>query len=173
MAALKRNVGSGDRVVVVGGGYGVTAVTAARQSRAEKPVVVYEPAQKRRKIVRETIRRAGLADSIVVEPLAVGEASKGQDRETVLPPEGLPPSDVLELDCEGAELSILRNLDHRPRWIHVESHGHKGATSEDVEDQLGAIGYEVTDTRVASDDQRTHCMENDIMVLTARARSTG
>jgi hypothetical protein len=45
----------------------------------------------------------------------------------VLPPSELPPCNVLELDCEGAEVEILREMNIQPRVILVETHDHFSA----------------------------------------------
>lgn len=139
-------------MVIVGGGYGITAVAAAR---AAAGVTVFEPAGDRIASISRTLRLNGLEpDEVTVRRAAVGgitpheAAKKGLDEAavSVVCPADLPPCDVLELDCEGAELPILRGLDpdSLPRVIAVEIHPIKldGATGAVLE-RLEALGYSI------------------------------
>lgn len=55
----------------------------------------------------------------------------------VVAPAALPACDILELDCGGAEMVILRNMTIRPRVIAVEAHGLYGAPTVAVKELLG------------------------------------
>jgi len=141
-----------DAVVIVGGGYGITTVAAAR---AGASVTVYEPAPDRLAAIRRTLELNDVdPDAVTLRRAVVGElnpheaAKKGleEDGVRVVDPVDLSPCDVLELDCEGAELPILRALDPAslPRVIAVEIHPLKldGATGA-VLDRLRALGYAI------------------------------
>jgi hypothetical protein len=43
------------------------------------------------------------------------------------------------MDCEGAEVTILENLEIRPQYIIIESHG----TQESIIESLSDMGYEI------------------------------
>jgi hypothetical protein len=76
------------------------------------------------------------------------------------PPSTVPECDVLDLDCEGAEVEILRELDFAPRVIVVEVHPHLGSPVEAVEAELAERGYDVVERGATARD-------DDIPVLTA------
>ena len=77
---------------------------------------------------------------------------------------------MLELDCEGAEISIIANMTIRPRVILVEAHGVLGAPTADVRDLLVAKNYEVTDLGWAEPSRMEECVNGDIRVLAAVLR---
>jgi hypothetical protein len=126
IAALNESVRPGDKVVVVGGGVGVTAVIAAIRAGSSGTVVCFEGSKQYVRHTQETARRNKVTNivvrhAIVSKPIAVyGQES---DFGEVVSPDQLPECDVLELDCEGAEVDILRNMVIRPRVIIVETHG--------------------------------------------------
>ncbi|WP_267639790.1 FkbM family methyltransferase [Haloarchaeobius amylolyticus] len=147
--ALRRHVRRGDRVVVVGGGWGTTSVVAARMTHFEGAVTTYEPSPRMLAILRRTIDVNRVADVVSVEHAAVGTVSANSERifgeadGEQVPPDELPDCDVLDLDCEGAELEILRGMPCRPRLLTVEAHPHVGCSQAAVEAELDALGYEV------------------------------
>lgn len=63
---------------------------------------------------------------------------------TIVSPKELPDCDVLELDCEGSELSILQSLSIRPQLIFIEIHPHKGGFGPyAVLEELDQLGYDI------------------------------
>lgn len=146
--ALRRHVRRGDRVVVVGGGWGTTTVVAARMTHFEGAVTTFEPSSRMVETVRRTVEVNRVAGVVTVEHAAVGSVSESSERifgaadGDELAPEALPACDVLDLDCEGAELEILRGIEFRPRLLTVEAHPHLGCPHEAVEAELARLGYE-------------------------------
>ena len=161
--AVRTAVEPGDTVVVIGGGYGVSSVVAAQRAGPEGRVVTYEPTHERFPFIEETAALNGVADRIDARRALVGPGVKldgdggGADR---IDPAELPDCDVLELDCEGAEADVLRELPVRPRTIVVETHGCFGTPTEQTRDVLGSLGYDVVDERPDEPDR-------DIYVLVA------
>lgn len=149
--ALRRHVRRGDTVVVVGGGWGATTVVAARMTHFEGDVTVYEPSSRMRGVLQRTIRANSVDDVVTVEHAAVGSVSDSSERifglgePDVVSPADIPTCNVLDLDCEGAELEILQELDFRPRLITVEAHPHLGCPHDEIESQLDRLGYDVVD----------------------------
>lgn len=148
-----------DDVVIVGGGYGITTVAATKAGAA---VTVYEPDPDRRAAIEQALRLNDVDPAAVDNRgVVVGElnpqeaADKGLDPDavTILAPTDLPACDVLELDCEGAELTILEGLDPEdlPRLVAVEIHPIKlDGETDAVLDRLRALGYTV-DRRLTHD----------------------
>jgi len=83
-------------------------------------------------------------------------------------PQELPECDVLELDCEGAEAEILRSIEIRPRVLLVETHGFRGAPTDEVDELLRGMGYTTTNLGVAEPRKRQECVENNVYVVLAR-----
>ncbi|MGB9965901.1 FkbM family methyltransferase [Halobacterium hubeiense] len=174
VSALRNHVRQGDHVVVVGGGWGVSATVAAEQTGASGNVHVYEGAQDGVEHVHETAALNGCEDRITVEHAIVGqEVSLYSDSgdAPVLPGSEIPACDVLVLDCEGAELDILADLTIEPSTIIVETHGFLGAPVDDVRDRLIDLGYSVRKCTVAESANADYCEENGIYVLVATPTS--
>jgi hypothetical protein len=169
VSAIENTVREGDRVSIVGGGYGVSTVRAASAAGKDGAVVVYEPSRSQAAIVERTVTLNDVADWVDVRRKAVAAYSQyaeetfGPDDGEALPPSELPACDVLELDCEGAELEILKGMTIRPRVIIVETHGYLGSPTVAVSEGLNDMGYVVTD-RTSVDG------EKDVNVLTAFQR---
>lgn len=153
LASVHREfTGADDRVVIVGGGHGITTAVAAN---AGADVTVFEPDPERREAIRRTLRLNDLdPGAVTLRETAVGELNRLEAEQKGLDPEGtpvvapadLPPCDVLELDCEGAERAILEGLTpgSAPRILAVEIHPIKldGATGP-VLARLEDLGYDV------------------------------
>jgi hypothetical protein len=50
------------------------------------------------------------------------------------------------MDCEGAELPILQNIQIRPRLIIVETHPSLNAPKEETTKLLDKLGYDIIST---------------------------
>ena len=116
-----------------------------------------------------TIEANGVAELVTVEHSAIGPVRE-RNEEYFGPTDGerrspsaVPECDVLKLDCEGAELDILRELDFRPRVVIVETHPHVDCPAHEVEAELSRRGYEVVDEGVAG-------IDGSLPVLTATRR---
>ncbi len=141
ISAIRKNVKIGDKVVIVGGGHGVTGIVAMESGGK---VIVIEASKDRVKEIRETWKYYKL-DGTIIHGFVGSLISVWGKPEGAKQIEELPECDVLELDCEGAEKEILSNLVIKPRVIIVESHGHLGSPSKNVKNQLQSLGYSITD----------------------------
>jgi len=165
VASVRAHVRSGEDVVVVGGGYGVSTVWNARKVGDDGSVVAFEPGADAVETVRQTIEMNGVDHVADVEWAAVGPevsvrgTTAGAD---AVPPEDVPDCDVLEMDCDGAEIDILDGLTIEPRLIIVETHGVFGTPEDAVREKLAARGYEVIERNVHDEDE-------GIVILTAQA----
>ena len=136
-------VEEGDRVVIVGGGYGVTAIIAARQGAH---VTCYEGSAERAELIRKNVQMNAVAERVDVYEAIVGQKVMvvGDGTEaTKVEPSDLPACDFLELDCEGSELSILKELTIRPEVIIVETHECFDVPVDAVREILVEKGYEI------------------------------
>lgn len=167
---IEAKVQPGDHVTVVGGGYGVTLALAAMAANPGGRVTCYEASASAIGYCRETLKRNGVEQHVTLKHAIVSKSfnlyGKGFS-DTIVDPASIAACDVLELDCEGAELDILRGLTIRPRTILVETHGVYGSSTGDVADQLKQMGYAVTDLGPAEPRIPEKCAEWDLNVLQA------
>lgn len=168
--SLREYVKPGQDLVIVGGGWGVTSVIAADLVGSSGTVRVFEAGSETVNNVRETLELNSVSSTvdvqhaIVGEPVAIPEDTNDADRIT---PRDIPECDVLELDCEGSEISILSSIDIRPEIIIVETHGLYNSPTQEVAKLLKSKSYEVVEKRIADVDHKQFCEENDIYVLVA------
>lgn len=135
----------GDDVVIIGGGLGVTAVVASKVTGGE--VTVFEQSKSTYQILKRTIEINNCSDSIDINLIAVGEVAgsnlthKQPSEVDTMSPTELPYADVYEMDCEGAETTILQKMNVRPPVLLVETHGNHDQVSE----ILNSIGYNIVE----------------------------
>jgi len=166
---------SGDRVVIVGGGDGATAVTAAKRVGRTGSVMIYEGGDRAARQLQERLAERGVASICTVHHAIVGPEIDvyGGDGAHALSvaPEDLPDCDILELDCEGSEIDILRSLQIRPRVIIVEIHPFLFPDDPCwVLDRLSALGYQIM-YRSGHDGIRLD--DQDLRKLLNRSRDCG
>lgn len=169
VAAIREHVSAEDTVVIVGAGQGVTTVVAARQAwRGD--VYAYEPGSKWVELTEGAVRLNAVDDRVTLIETAVGDIITSQGSDTSAAgktgPEELPECDVLELDCEGAETEIIAGLRTLPNVIIVETHGFRGAPTEETVATLEDRGYEITE-RMAVERGEKYAEDRDAYVLIA------
>jgi len=168
--AVQSHVKSGEDVAIVGGGWGVSAVVAARMVGSTGHVLVFEGAERNVRRVHETNEINSVSEIVDVEHSIIGPAislngNPGQsDRRD---PSSIPSCETLILDCEGAEIPILEGIKTRPRLIIVETHGMFNSPKQMVMDTLQDIDYEIIEVAIADDSKQVLCEKNDIHVLVA------
>jgi hypothetical protein len=134
MSAIIEGIEDGDHVDLVGFGRGVSTVRAF--DAGAEHVTAYEAAEEMISLARETVEvnrpfdsRLSVEQAVVGDPIEVyGDDSKA----TIQKPENLSDADVLILDCEGSELSIIENLGIYPRTIICETHPERGVPADEV-----------------------------------------
>lgn len=149
---IEDHVTKGDDVVIVGGGEGVSTVTAARHVGENGSVTTYEGGTTFTKRLNETIARNGVADRVTVQHAVVGLDANlwGESNGArYLSPTELPDCDVLILDCEGSEVDILSDLSNRPRIMIVETHAIHQAPEQTVRSKLRQLRYKVISRDIA------------------------
>ncbi len=175
ISGIREHVRIGDHVVVVGGGEGVTSTIAAQMAGDSGSVVCFEGARECATNVEIAARRNGVWHRLTVRHAVVGTAIavyglKESQSSVVIDPADLPRCDVLQLDCEGAEITILENMRIAPRAIVVETHGLYGAPTVTVRQLLEDRGYNVFDLGWAEPRVVDNCIERDIRVLAGTLR---
>lgn len=151
--AVRESVFTGDDVVIVGGGLGVSAVNAYRESKGRVTypgeITVFECSKERFKHCRQVFDLNDCS-RIELRNTGVGEVKKkvgNVSEANFIHPSDLPECQVLELDCEGAEVEILEEMTIRPETIIVETHEEFDAPTEKIRQILSEIGYHVVSER--------------------------
>lgn len=167
LGGLRKHVRRTDTVVIVGGGYGITALVASQLARS---VTVFEGSLRNVPLIETTFHRNGASmANVTIRAAVVGTPISvwGDMAPTILDPGALPACDVLELDCEGAEAEILEGMSIRPRICLVETHGTLGAPTSRTRQLLSDLGYAVRGLGVAEPGKADYCVSRDIYVLEA------
>ncbi|WP_211531171.1 FkbM family methyltransferase [Methanocalculus chunghsingensis] len=165
----------GDRVVIVGGGDGATALTAAKKVGRTGLVTIYEGGDRAVRQMEERLAIEGVAAICSVHHAIVGpniDVYGGDAANAVtVDPKDLPDCDILELDCEGSEIDILRSLRIRPRVIIVEIHPFLFPDDPCwVLDRLAALGYRII---YRSGHDGIQLDDQDLRKLLTRSRDCG
>lgn len=156
---VREAIDPGDAVVEIGAGFGVCTVWAAREAGTEGRVLSFEANAEQTRVVREALELTGqVAGEDLLERVDVRQALVGSDLETYgsmagaarVEPASLPDCDVLTMDCEGAELDVLRELSAEPRTIVVETHPTHAAPTDAVVEVLSSKGYAIGTTPVTT-----------------------
>ena len=136
-----------DTVVIVGGGNGITSVIAANIVGKTGKVIVYEGGVKMVKNISLTLELNGVTNSVQIYHAIVGSKISIYGKTAnakIISAKDLPGCDVLELDCEGSEVGILKNMTISPRVIIVEIHPWLFSEKPDwVTDYLRYLGYRI------------------------------
>lgn len=143
LSGISDSVNEGDRVILIGAGRGVSLVHTARSGASEIMAIDAAPSMLRQ--CEQTLSDNDTPDSatVTLRHALVGEAIEvygdASDAEQIHPNE-LPECDVLVMDCEGAERSILKAMDSLPDRFVIETHPERGVPTGDVERLLREHG---------------------------------
>lgn len=142
---LRDEAATGDTVINIGGGTGVSTVAAAEQVGLSGHVICYEGGKQYVELCQEALELNGVTEQAEVRHKIVGDDVDvwGEAGNTVSPSD-LPDCDVLVMDCEGAEWSILEGLNQRPRVLVVEVHPQFDVAVADVQALLDGWGYQTS-----------------------------
>jgi hypothetical protein len=146
--ALRNHVLEGDDIVIVGGGYGVTSVVAARCSGNNGSVYTFEASAERCGNLTTTMEINSLEGRVEIINSVVGEYLDGPHEKSstgIIKPQNLPQCEVLELDCEGAEKLILDEITCKPRILIVETHPQLGSETSSIISRIQELGYNIVD----------------------------
>lgn len=133
------HVSDGDHIEIVGFGRGVSTTHILRAGAGT--VTGYEGAANMITKGKKTVaRNYDGTPSLDVRHAVVGESIDvygDQSNAQSVHPSELSDADVLVLDCEGAEISILENLGTNPQTILCESHPSKEAPVSKITSAMG------------------------------------
>lgn len=151
--ALRTYASKGDEVVVIGGGLGVTSVVAHRLT--EGSITVYEPNERRCEILERTFKINNCSSDVELycKPVSKSNSKDVAHKKNEYSPKNLPNSDVFEIDCEGTETDILKNMKARPGIILVETHNNH----HDVVSILEDVGYKIIEVVENGTGQHPNC----------------
>lgn len=141
-----------DTVVIVGGGRGVSAVSASKQVGSNGKIIIFEGSHEQCLEIYDTLLRNNCENNYTIKNNVVGPGINvyTDDKDTIrsIDPSNIPECDVLELDCEGAEYTILEKMEIRPRVLLVELHpwSYSGDPAEILK-QIDNIGYKFSEFR--------------------------
>ncbi|OUJ19316.1 SAM-dependent methyltransferase [Methanonatronarchaeum thermophilum] len=147
---IKKFVKKGDNVVIVGGGDGITTVTAAKKVGEQGLVTVYEGSKNQINILNKTIELNEIKKQVKIEHKLVGNPKKlkgSSGSAKKISPHQLPDCDILEMDCEGSEIEIIKKMKIRPSIIIVETHPKFGSPTPTIKYYLSKIGYDCIDLK--------------------------
>lgn len=126
---------------------------------SEGYVTVYEPSEELSTILEETLRlnevdqqRVQIRRKVIGKPVDVWGEFKDDD---IVPPSELSECDVLVMDCEGAEQSILEQMSIKPRSIVVETHPPDAPTQATIS-LLEEQGYHIEMSEPAYEEGRNY-----------------
>ncbi|GAA0285754.1 FkbM family methyltransferase [Halobacterium noricense] len=160
IAAMRDRIDPGDEVVIVGGGRGVSTVIAQRCAGLSGSVTVFEGAAVQVTQIKETLELNQAAAGTTVNHAIVGDPTElwndSEDAERV-PPESLPDCDILVLDCEGSEVSILEDAT-LPEIVIVETHGIFDAPTDETRAILRSRGMTIENDRIEIEDEDVHVL---------------
>lgn len=144
--AVRTHTRNGDKVVIVGAGRGITPTAAGNSVGKDGLVVAYEASADRISRAQKTVQYNQVSDIVELHHTIVAKAEDVAGKvgsATVLPPDELSYCDFLELDCEGAEEKILKEMTISPRVISVETHETKGVSHTNIIEILEDRGYQI------------------------------
>ena len=134
MSAIAEGVEQGDQVDLVGFGRGVSTVRTF--DAGAEHVTAYEAAEEMITLAEKTVNvNRPFNSQLTIEQAIVGDPIEvyGDDSNaSIQDPKNLCDADVLILDCEGSERSIIENLGNYPKTIICETHPERGVPTDRV-----------------------------------------
>ena len=147
VSAHKNFTKSKDNVIIIGGGNGVTACVASKIVGEFGNVVIYEGGNEAYKRIKRTMKINNAPNNYQVYHAIIGPEIDVYGGDTTgaqfIDPKDIANCDVLELDCEGSEESILENMVIRPRIIIAEIHPKTHKSPDSVVNILINMGYKI------------------------------
>lgn len=151
---IRKLVTKGQKVVIIGGGWGVSTIIAAEQVGKSGQIITYEAAEKMYKRTEKSTELNNVNNisttihAIVSDDVRL-EGNGQQNDADVIPGNEIPDCDVLMVDCDGAEFEILADVEIRPELIILEHHAVDDGKyvieyqPSEIKTRLESMGYEI------------------------------
>lgn len=156
LTGIHSAVHTGDNVVIIGGGWGISSIVAAKCAGENGAVNVYEGSRSEVSKIKKTVRLNNVSEHVSINHAIVCKAVSlrgcNDERPKIIKADDLPPCNTLAIDCDGAEFDILKNLTSKPRSIVVEHHMVKTDSQmieykpNKIKDMVTAKGDHLSDT---------------------------
>ena len=158
-----------ESATIIGGGYGAIAVYLHKKITQKCKITIYEASVHQASIIRRTMEINSVFNAKVINmPVGATVSVYNSDQPlNVLPANDLLNTDLLIMDCEGAEKIILDTIIIKPKVIIVETHGFLGSGTNIIREKLLAHNYDVLDMGLAEPNDTEFCLERDIKILYA------
>lgn len=145
-----------------------------RESTPNGQVIAFEAFKHYSDIIKNVIELNDVEPSCEIRNVLVGSDVKiyaeGEHNKSIHPQE-LPECDVLEMDCEGAELGIIRNLNIRPQVIIMEVHPQRYEHAPEAINELADIGYNIVSYRSNEGEKLTEDQFNKVLEKCSRGEA--
>jgi hypothetical protein len=151
--SIRSYINTGETVLEVATGVGITAVIAARCVGDEGKIITYEGSKSRVKEAENVVELNDVIDKVEINQGIVesdsSRLSDGNSADNIIPVSELPSADVFIIDCDGCEFGILNNSGKLPKKIIVEHHAVLDIQPEieyqpdRIRDRLYDLGYDI------------------------------
>lgn len=155
---IRKYVSSGETVVEIGGGSGVSAVIAANQVGKSGRVITFEASENMVELIENTVRLNGVGDTVTVKyavvskPVRIMKRDEGDSLPNTVEVDDIPKCDTIILDCDGCEFDVLNKISDLPPTIIVEHHAVLDRDDQIIDycpsklrNTLGELGYNIID----------------------------
>lgn len=169
ISGVKSMTEKGDRVVIVGGGMGVSTVVASRCAGEKGKVISYEASKNMVEMMEITIENNHTPSSIDVRHAYVASIVRTDGKvgeAEFVDPKNIPCCDTLVMDCKGAEKEILINIGKKPKKLVVETHGNKESILDIISENYKVVSTEPAEGRTMKND----CISRGIYVIEAELK---
>ncbi len=125
---IRKYVENKERVVIIGGGRGVSSVVAARQAGSQGQVIIFEGSPEMFDRINNTLKINRVEEICQLQQKIVGpgiEVYTENETFEVKNPQDLDYCNVLFMDCQGAEMKILNKINFDPEKIIAEMHPYR------------------------------------------------
>lgn len=161
VSSIRKYVSSGDTVVEIGGGSGVSAVIAANEVGESGEVITFEASENMIELIENTVELNDVSDNVVIKHGVVSNSVRIMKRKEngslpqIVSTDEIPNCDTLIIDCDGCEFDVLDDLSDPPPTTIVEHHAVLDCDERDIAyrpslllDLLEDFGYKIIDENV-------------------------
>tara|TARA_B100000131_G_scaffold204636_1_gene196686 strand:+ start:502 stop:1035 length:534 start_codon:yes stop_codon:yes gene_type:complete len=144
---IETYIKEGDTVIIIGTNVGMSTIKAAKKTKKSGKVFSYEAVKFKLDIAKDAAqinnveKQIEFIHAIIEKNVYIPEDI--DESVNVLPASKLPDCRVMTIDCEGAELEVLKNITIKPEIIYTEIHPHLGVNIEEIKTTLQNKNYDI------------------------------